>query len=121
MKYLSDKLLMIALAIVLGVSPLQTIAASVSKCMSGSESMHHQMNVSNNTMQHNMGMIQSENQHECCQQNTCDMSHCASTIAAVLTSDNLNDMAYTISNVHLKPTVSLISFYSSSLYRPPKV
>ena len=121
MKFLSDNLLVIALAIVLGVSPLQSIAASVSNCMDSNKAMHHQMNGSKMVMSSNMDMTQSNNQPDCCETSACDMSHCASTFAAVIASSSLNDIAYTMSNIHLKPNVSLISFYPSSLYRPPKV
>lgn len=119
MKFLSDNLLMLALAIVLAVSPLQNIAASASKCVDMDQTMHHQMNGSEKVMQSNMA--QSETQHECCEQTACDMTHCASTIAVVIKSDTLNKMTYTLSNVVLKPNVSLIQFYPSSLYRPPKI
>jgi len=121
MKFLSDNLLMLVLAIVLGVSPLQSIAASVSNCMDSDKTMHHQMNGSKMVMSSNMDMTQLDNQPDCCEQSSCNMSHCASTFAAVITSDSINDMTYTVSNIHLKPNVSLISFYPSSLYRPPKV
>ncbi|MCK4866217.1 MAG: hypothetical protein KAT06_12440 [Gammaproteobacteria bacterium] len=119
MKILSDNLLMLALAIVLAVSPLQNIAASVSKCVDMDQTMHHQMKEHENVMQHDM--TQSEPQHDCCEQTACDMTHCATTVAAVITSDSLNKMTYTVSNVVLKPNVTLIQFYPSSLYRPPKV
>lgn len=119
MKFISDNLLMLALAVVLGLSPLQTITASVSKCMNMDQSMHHQMNVADKAMQSDM--TQSDSQHGCCEQTACDMSHCASSTAAAATSNAQNDMNYTVSNVYLKPSVSLIPFYPSSLYRPPKI
>ena len=115
-KYLSDNLMMFALAIVLAVSPLQNLVASVSKCVDMNQTMHHQMNGSEDSMQSNMA--QPETQHDCCEQTECDMTHCASAAAIVITSDSLNEMTYTISNVVLKPIESLISFYPSSLYRP---
>jgi hypothetical protein len=119
MKSVSDNLLMLVLAIVLGLSPLQSIAASASNCMKMTQGMHHQMNVSEKVMQNDMA--QSDTQHDCCGQTACDMSHCASTIAVAITSDTMNDMTYTVSSVYLKPSVSLIQFYPSSLYRPPKI
>ena len=122
MKFISDNLLMLALALVLGFSPLQIITASVSKCMNMDQSMHHQMNVADKTMQNeHSDMTQSDNSRDCCEQTACDMSHCASSTAAAATSNTQNDMAYTVSNVYLKPTVLLMPFYPSSLYRPPKV
>ena len=124
MKCLSDNLLMLALALVLGISPLQTITASVSKCAdmnstNMNQGMHHQMKASDKATHHDMS--QSDTQNNCCEQNACDMSHCAGTIAAVVSFDTQNDMIYIVSNVHLKPSTSLIQFYPSSLYRPPRV
>ena len=119
MKYLSDNLLAIALAIVMGISPLQTITASVTNCMDLNKTMHNQMNSSKMIMSSNMS--KTHNQHDCCDKNSCDMTHCANTIAAVVTSVSLNEMTYKISDVHLKPSIALISFYPTSLYRPPKV
>lgn len=119
MKFISDNLLILALAVVLGLSPLQTITASVSKCMNMDQSMHHQMNVADKAM--HSDMAQSDTQQDCCEQTACDMSHCASTTAAATTSNSLNDMTHTVGNVSLKPDVSLLQFYPSSLYRPPKV
>ena len=124
MKCLSDNLLMLALALVLGISPLQTITASVSKCAdmnstNMNQGMHHQMKASDKATHHDMS--QSDTQNNCCEQNACDMSHCAGTIAAVVSFDTQNDMTYIVSNVHLKPSISLIQFYPSSLYRPPRV
>ena len=129
MKFLSDNVVMLVLAIVLGISPLQTITASVSKCMNMDQSMHHQMMVSEKVARHdmshsdisNLDISNQANQDDCCKQNTCDMSHCSGTFAAVIISDTQNNMTYTVSNVYLKPSVSLIQFYPSSLYRPPRV
>jgi len=121
MKFISDNLLILALAVVLGLSPLQTISASVYKCMNMKQSMHHQMKGSKMVMSSDMDMTKKSNQHKCCEQSSCDMTHCANTIAAVITSGFLNDMTYTISNIHLKPSIPLTHFYPSSLYRPPKV
>lgn len=128
MKFLSDNLLMLALAVVLGISPLQTITASVSKCAEMDQSAHHQMMVSDKSAQHDMSpsdisnpdISNQANQEDCCKQNTCDMSHCSGTFAAVIISDTQNNMTYTVSNVYLKPSVSLIQFYPLSLYRPPR-
>ena len=129
MKFLSDNLLMLALAVVLGISPLQTITASVSKCVEMDQSMHHQMKTSDKVAQHDMSHSDISNpdisnqaiHDDCCKQNTCDMSHCAGTIAAVVTSNTQDDMTYLVSNIHLIPSTSLIQFYPSTLYRPPKI
>ena len=119
MKYLPDNLMMLMLAVVLGISPIQNIAASVSDCVSKADSMHHQMTMSGNIMQHDVSKANSED--DCCHQNTCDMSDCVNTFTAVVSSNKLNDMGYTVSNIQLKPGLSLIQFYPSSLYRPPKI
>lgn len=118
MKFVSDYLLMFTLAIVLGLSPVQDIVASTSKCMNMSQNMHHQMHVAHSAEK----MAQNDvSQNDCCEQSTCDMSHCASFTAASTTSNTQNDMTYIVSNVYLRPSVSLIQFYPTSLYRPPKV
>lgn len=110
------------LAIVLVLSPVQTIAASVSNCMSVDNTMHHQMNMSASEIQHDMAdMTKSNVEDDCCTQNTCDMSYCASATTAALISTNVNDMTYIVSNIFLKPNTSLVEFYPSSLYRPPKI
>ena len=124
MKFLSDNILSLALALVMGISPMHNISASVSKCMDANltkmnQSMHHQMNASDNVTHGDMS--QSNSKHGCCEKNACDMSHCANTIAAIINFDTQKSVTYTVSNVYLKPTVSLIPFYPSSLYRPPRV
>ena len=122
MKFISDNLMIPMLAIVLVLSPLQSIAASVSNCMSMNNTMHHQMNMSGGETQHDMaGMTKSNTEDDCCNQNACDMTHCASASSAALISTNTNDVKYIVSNLYLKPNSLLIEFYPSSLYRPPKV
>lgn len=106
------------LAIVLGLSPLQNIAASVSDCMNSVDTMHHQMSMSDSGMQHDMS--QSGNKDDCCSENACDMSHCATPFTVAMIANNLSDITYTVTNIQLKPRLSLIQFYPSSLYRPPK-
>lgn len=119
MKNLSDILMMLALAIVLGVAPLQDISASVSECMNDSQTMYQQVNASDKVSHENMN--HPDLQNDCCQESSCEVSHCATTTAATITSDTMNEMVYTVSNIVLKPNVSLIQFYPSSLYRPPKI
>lgn len=119
MKFLSDKLLMLIISIALGLSPLQNIMASVSDCVSKSHSMHHQMKMSGNAMQHDSS--QADTKDDCCKQNVCDMTHCANAFTVFFTSSPINEMAYTVTSLSFKPTDSLIPFYSSSLYRPPKI
>lgn len=119
MKFLSDNLLMLALAIVLGLSPLQSITASVSKCMNMSNSMHHQMNSSDSVTQ--ADMKNSGTKPDCCNQNECGTTHCTSATVAAITSNNTSDIACSVNNTYQKPNVSLTPFYPSSLYRPPKI
>lgn len=118
MKFISDNLLTFALAVVLGLSPIQSITASVSKCINMDQSMQHHMNVASTAMQNDMAQ---SGDKDCCEQTTCDMSHCASGMAVVTVLDIQDDVTYIVSNIDLKPSVSLIQFYPSSLYRPPKV
>ena len=118
MKSLSDNLMTFVLVLVLGLSPLQTIAASVSKCMNMS-SMHHQMNVSDNVTQTDMN--KSDSKPDCCNKNECGTTHCASATVAAITSNNSSEITYLGTNTYQKISVSLTSFYPSSLYRPPKI
>ena len=121
MKFISDNLMIPMLAIVLVLSPLQSIVASVSNCMSMNNTMHHEMNMSVGETQHDMaGMAKSNVEDDCCNQNACDMTHCASASSAAIFSTNSNDVKYIVSNLYLKPNTLLIEFYPSSLYRPPK-
>ena len=117
MKKLSDNLLTLILAFVLGLSPLQSITASVSKCMNMS-SMHHQMKSSEKTTQ--MDMKNPGSKSDCCNQNECGTTHCASATVAAITSNNTSDITYSINRTYQNPTASLTSFYPSSLYRPPR-
>lgn len=118
MKLLSDNLMTLILTVVLGLSPLQTITASVSKCMNMS-SMHHQMTVSDNATQ--TDMKNSGTKPDCCNQNECGTTHCASATVAAITSNNFSEVIYSGKNTYQKSSISLISFYTSSLYRPPKI
>lgn len=81
--------------------------------------MHQHMNVSDKVAKSDMK--QTDMEHDYCNQNSCDMSHCASAFTAVMTSNNLNDVTYTAASIQLKSNISLIQFYPSSLYRPPKI
>ena len=110
------------LAIVLGLSPLQSIAASVSNCMNMGDTMSHQLKMSDKSVLSDMDMAQNDVKDDCCNQHSCNMSYCASgAISAMISSHGLNDITYTISSIYPNPIVSLITFYPSSLYRPPKV
>lgn len=121
MKFLSDNFIVLMLAVVLGFSPLQSIAASVSNCMNMGDTMSHQLKMSDKSA---MGDAAQDNvKNDCCDQHSCDTSsHCASgAMSAVISSHGTNDMTYTVSNIYPNPIVSLNTFYPSSLYRPPKV
>ena len=119
MKFLSDNLLTFALAILLGLSPLQSISASVSKCMNMSKSMHQQMKKSDTSIKAEMS--KSDNKHDSCNGKVCGSTHCASSSVAAITSSNDIDVSYNESNFYPKANVLLIPYYPSSLYRPPRV
>lgn len=125
MKSLSDNLLTLMLIFALGLSPLQNIFASVSGCMNMAagnmnHGMHHQMKNSDHAQQ--TEMKQSGNKTDCCNKNECGTTHCASSaISAVIISHDISDIRYTVSTLYSKPSVSLVQFYPSTLYRPPKI
>lgn len=129
MRTLFNNFLTLLLAFVLGFSPIQSIAASVSSCMSMdsavisgnsmSSSMHLQMKGSDKSSQHVMS--QTNQQHDCCDQNECQMSHCISAFTAIMPSFSVKDVSYTATDIGLIPSASTLQFYPSSLYRPPKV
>lgn len=122
MRTLFNNFLTLLLAFVLGFSPIQSIAASVSSCMDSTNSrssMHLQMKGSDKSSQHVMG--QTNQQHDCCDQNECQMSHCISVFTAIMPSFSVKDLSYTATDISLIPSASTIQFYPSSLYRPPKV
>ena len=119
MKHISDNLLTIILAFVLGLSPIQSASASVSKCMNMSTNMHKQMSITDNGS--NMSMKISSNQSDCCGEHECASAHCASVSAVTIISKNFNDVTYSLSNVYQKYNLVLISSPPTSLFRPPKV
>ena len=118
MKFLSDNLLVLIFAFVLGLSPIQSISASASKCMAMDSSMHTQMMSADSAEK--MGMTDSAATEDFCKSSGCDMTHC-SNITAAINPDNFIHATYALNKVYQKPAVRLISFYPSSIYRPPKV
>ena len=118
MKKISDNIWVVILAIVLVGTPMQTISASVSKCTNMEQGMHHQMTPSD--MKSAPGMSANNSKQDCCEKMSCDMSHCSGTIVAFFVPALTNDMNYIVSNVYHQPNTSLINFYPSSLYRPPR-
>lgn len=129
MKLLLNNLLLLVLATVLSISPVQAIAAPVSDCLDTHKSMHHSMmskatiNKTNNNhskQNRHQQTAESATQQDCCKTTACNMTHCASFVAIAITADTQNDMRYTLSEVYVKPSESFIPFYPSSLYRPPK-
>lgn len=115
MKFISDNLLVIALAFLVGISPIQAATSSVSKCMNMSTNIHQQMNVSD-------GFSQADNtKSDCCNKNICASTNCANASVAALTSNNITGISYTVSSMIPVSTNSLIQSYPSSLYRPPKI
>ena len=119
MKLWSDNMLMLFLATVLSIAPMQSIAASVSKCMNMDSSMHVHM-ISVDSVK-KMDMTNSGDTADCCNQNDCGTTHCTSVTAAVISSNNITNISYALFVAYKKPNKQLISFYPSSLYRPPKV
>jgi len=116
MNFLSDNLLTLVLTLVLGLSPVQNIAASASECMDMNSRIHHQMKSSDSMTHINMTQADSD----CCKDNTCGSTHCINATVAAITSNNISDVNYIVKNISQSTNVSLTSFYPSSLYRPPK-
>jgi hypothetical protein len=133
MKFLSNHSffgysLALCLAIVLSISPIQNISASVSSCTEMADSSHHNMNGSSDTgTTHHTPVLnkadtnQANNSLDCCSESECQTTHCAGTTAAVFISNTLSHHTYVDSNIYQMPDISVTHFYSSSLYRPPKV
>ena len=116
MKSISDNLLMLVLAFVLGFSSIQGAFASVSECSMTDKDMHSQMTVADK-----MDMEHSNHELDCCDKNECVKSHCANNFVVATASSDINDTTYQSSAIFLKPNTILLPFYSSSLYRPPKI
>jgi len=116
MKFLSDNFMVLFLAVVIGVSPLQSVAASASKCMDMNKNMHTQVNLSGSAEMKHSGSTE-----DCCNKNECGTTHCASVTIVAIISNNTNDVTYTPGSAYQNPNVILLPVYSSSLYRPPKV
>ena len=116
---MSNKLLTFTLAIVLGISPLQTISASMSECMDMNKSMHQQMNKSADSIQKEM--TQSDEKPDCCKNNTCMSSQCATSLPAITDKSTDTSINYKVSTNFQKPDFSLTPYFPSSLYRPPRV
>lgn len=119
MKYLPNNLLIIALAMLLGISPLQANAESVRNSSDMSDCMHHQVNVSDSHNQTDKDHLSTND--DSCDKDMCVHAHCSSTYSAIVYPDNANSITYTFSIKLTKAKDYLISLYPSSLYRPPKV
>jgi hypothetical protein len=120
MKSLSDNFLTLVLIFALGLSPLQSVFASVINCMNMSSNMHQQMKSSDKAMSDEM--IKSTSKRDCCNKNECGTTHCVSSaMTAVMPSVTSSDITYTTSTLYIKSSVALVQFYPSSLYRPPKI
>ena len=116
MKSISDNLFMLVLAFVVGFSSIQGVFASVSECAMMDKNMHSQMTVADKT-----NMDHSSHESDCCDKNECAQSHCANNLVVTTDLSDINNTTYQFSAVFLKPNTILLSFYSSILYRPPKV
>ena len=120
MEFMSNKLLTFVLVVVLGISPLQTISASMTKCMDMNKSMmHQQMNKSADTTQKEMA--QSDEKSDCCKNNACMSSQCATSLTAITDENTDTSINYKVSTNFQKPDFSLTPYFPSSLYRPPRV
>jgi len=121
MRFLSNQtfsayLWTLSLVILLGLSPIQNISASVSSATNMKNTIHHQMN----------GVLQkikndSNISHDCCDKNECASSHCAGIATAVITSTIIADFSYTVNSIYKAYPHLLTHTYPSLLYRPPKI
>ena len=118
MKYFSDNLLMLILSFVLGLSSMQGAYASANKCMMTEKNMQSQMQIVN---MNNTDMKQTGDKNSCCQEHKCTTTHCANSSVIATTSNNTSNLSYLLSTVFIKQNTMLLPFYSSSLYRPPKI
>lgn len=116
MKYLSNNFIMLILALVLSFSPVQVAFSAASKCMMMEDNMHSQMDVINKN-----NSDDSNNKADCCSQNECATSHCINVPVVSNASNDFNNVIFQVSSAYQKRSVTLIPFYSSSLYRPPKI
>jgi len=138
MKSLTDRIKMYMLVVVMGLSPLQNVTASVSKCLMMTDDMHHQMLMSDSasdksnmaiTMMHDMtstvkpdeNMKQSDMQHDCCNEKGCSSVHCTGAVSALINSNQSVNLISQIKNSYQIPRISKLQFYPASLYRPPKI
>ena len=119
MKSLRDNLPVFVVAIIMVISPMQYVYASVSKCMTMDNVSHMQMQ-----KKHTSDMQQSnlsKSTHDCCLDNLCDLAKCGSvSISAVIPTSSLKDYpSNSVEKIHSIST-SPVSFYLPSLYRPPR-
>lgn len=121
---------MYALIVVMGLSPLQNVVASVSECLMMMDDMHHQMLMSDSAgmgsnllpMLSDENMKLSDKQHDCCNENGCSSVHCAGTvISAIINSNESINVISQIKSKYQLPRISKLQFYPASLYRPPKI
>jgi hypothetical protein len=132
MKKLSYNLMLLVLATVFTLAPIQNVIASVSSCMNTNTdmqinntmknhaAMHQQMSMPDSSTQQKMQ--NSESKHDCCDESkSCHTIHCASVTAVMFNSSPVVDVIYSVNRIVATPKISLVSFYSSSLFRPPKI
>lgn len=112
----------LSLAIILGISPIQNIAASVasSYMKMGSGMMHHKMNHSSNKTTSLEKNLTTDSQEDCCHTSQCDLTHCSGSISAVINSNLITGYLYNLSSTFQFSHLSLTHHFTSSLYRPPK-
>lgn len=128
MSRLSYHLMLFVLVLAFSLSPVQNVIAAVSSCMTTKHTMQinnhakmsQHMKMSDNGVHHHMQ--KSGTQHDCCDDNkSCHTFHCASVTAAILISTPTIDVNHSVNSIYQNLKISLVSNYSSSLFRPPKV
>ena len=111
----------LCLMIVLGISPIQNITASVSSSnMEMKNGMLHSMKHSS----HHKKMNNDQNSNldeDCCKNAQCKYSHCSGTITAMIFSNSNIHFSYTANSIYKPAHLALTHHYTSSLFRPPKI
>ncbi len=106
----------LGLAIILGVSPVQNIFASVSGCMEmDNMTMHHQISASTSTVS------TPKTGHDCCNKNDCNSTHCTTSSTAGIVSTPHIITIFSVNKIFKMSSILLTHVYPPTLYRPPKI
>ena len=124
MRSLNDKMLCLALALLVGFSPVQGALASVMKAPSQDMSMHHQMMGQHDSKD----AMDPEQQRPLCQQHMGDKdcpshtgssNHCAGCVVGILLPPTINFSPILL--LSFRPSNDgFSSQHTTSLYRPPR-